>query len=223
MITVTQDRPWLTAELPRAMRCLGWAPVGGGLRMASQVVWREVRNADLHPGFDVDHWFSAEMQRRAPGGIGMLTSRNVERWCLAQAEVEGIRAAALVTAGLSNAESVGTRLPWHPAEYGTINLLVAVDAGLTEVAQLEALAIAVQARTAAVIAAGIELATGTATGTGTDCVVLACDAGDLRYAGLHTALGEAIGAATRQAVAKAVGDWQGWLRGERVRRGIDLE
>lgn len=191
------------------------------MRMADQVLWREVRNADLTPELDAESWFAEQMALRAPGALGMLTSRNVERWCRVRAEVEGICAEALVTAGLSNAEAVGRRLPWHPADYGTINLLVAVDAGLTEAAQLEALAIAVQARTAAVIAAGIELATGRATGTGTDCVILACDPGPIRYAGLHTALGEAVGAATRQAVELAVGEWQGWLQAERIRRGLD--
>jgi adenosylcobinamide amidohydrolase len=93
-----------------------------------------------------------------------------------------------------------------------------VDAGLTETAQLEALSIAVQARTAAVMEVGLHLDTGLATGTGTDCAALACDPGEGRYAGLHTALGEAIGAATRQAVAAAAADWIIWRDAERIRR-----
>lgn len=196
------------------MRCLSWAPVGAGLVTTTQVLWREVRNAELTPDFDAESWLAEQIAGRAPGAVAMLTSRNVEKWCLASAEVAGTGATALVTAGLSNAEAVGRRLPWHPAEYGTINLLVATDAALTAAAQLEALSIAVEARTAAVMAAGIELATGTATGTGTDCVVLACVPGDGRYAGLHTPVGEAVGAATREAVTRAVSDWQQWLAQE---------
>lgn len=219
MISVTVERPWLAARLPRVMRCLSWAPVGGGTVMVDQVLWREVRNTDLTPDLNAEDWLAAQVAARAPGAVAMLTSRNVAKWCLAAAEVEGVRAEALVTAGLSNAEAVGRRLPYHSADWGTINLLVALGAGLTAEAQLEALSVAVQARTAAVMDAGIELATGRATGTGTDCVVLACDAGDLRYAGLHTAVGEAVGAAVRSAVAQAVGEWQAWLIAERARRG----
>jgi adenosylcobinamide amidohydrolase len=142
-----------------------------------------------------------------PGAVGLLTSRDIGTFRTARASVEGVTAEAVVTLGLSNAESVGRRLPWHPAEYGTINLAVAVDAALTEAAQLEAMAVAVQARTAAVMEAGLTLATGTATGTGTDCVVLACDAGGVRHAGLHTAVGEAVGRAVREAVAGSAADW----------------
>lgn len=221
MIAVTLDRPWLEARLPRAMRCLGWAPVGAGFVVTDRVLWREVRNADLTPGFDAEAWFAAEMAARAPGAVGLLTSRDIGGWRRAGAEVAGVRAEAVATVGLSNAEAVGMRLPYHPADYGTINLLVAVDAGLSQAAQLEALSIAVQARTAAVMGAGLELATGRATGTGTDCVVLACDAGPARYAGLHTAVGEAVGAAARAAVAAGVADWLVWRAAKRQRRGTE--
>lgn len=221
MITVTLDRPWLQVQLPRPMRTLGWAPVGAGFRTTDRVLWREVRNADLTLDFDAEAWFAAQIEARAPGAVGLLTSRDIGGWRQGTATVDGLCAHAVATVGLSNAEAVGARLPWHPAAYGTINLLVVVEAGLTEAAQLEALSIAVQARTAAVMAAGLALATGTATGTGTDCVVLACDAGDLRHAGLHTALGEAVGAAARVAVAAGVADWQVWHREARRRRGLD--
>lgn len=210
MIAVTLDRPWLEARLPRPMRCLSWAPAGGGSVTADRVLWREVRNADLTPDFDAIGWFRGEMAARAPGAVGLLTSRDIGGWCEGRAMVEGVAAHAIATAGLSNAEAVGARLPWHPADYGTINLLVAVDAALAEAAQLEALTIAVQARTAAVIEAGLRLATGLATGTGTDCVVLACDPGAIPHAGLHTAVGEAVGAAARTAMTRAVADWLAW-------------
>ena len=219
MIRVTLERPWLEARLPRPMRALSWAPVGGGTTITDRVLWREVRNADLTPDFDALGWFEAEMALRAPGAVGLMTSRDIGGWHEAVAQVEGIRAHALATAGLSNAEAVGRRLPWHSADYGTINLLVAVDAGLTDTAQLEALSVAVQARTAAVMEGGLQLATGLATGTGTDCVVLACDPGRIRHAGLHTAVGEAVGAAARAAMTRATADWLAWRAAKRQERG----
>lgn len=217
MLAVEVTRPWLAAHLPRPMRVLSWAPFAPGFTQARHVVWREVRNADLTPDFDVDRWFAAEMARW-PDAVGMLTSRDIGTYQRAEVTVDGIRAACLATVGLTNAEAVGRRRLYHSADFGTINLCTVIDAGLTETAQLEALSIAVQARTAAVMAVGLQLDTGLATGTGTDCAALACDPGAGRYAGLHTALGEAIGAATRQAVAAAAADWILWRDAERIRR-----
>lgn len=217
MIRATLSRPWLIAELPRPMSVLSWAPFRPGYTTAQSVVWREVKNADLPRDFDVETWFANEMQVW-PDTVGMLTSRDIGTYHLAGATVDGITATCLATVGLSNAESVGTRRPYHSADWGTINLCTAVDAALTESAQLEALAIAVQARTAAVMEAGLTLPTGTATGTGTDCAALACDPGNTRYAGMHTAIGEAIGAATRRAITAAAADWQIWRKAEEERR-----
>lgn len=217
MIRATLTRPWLIAELPRPMRVLSWAPFRAGYTTARAVAWREVKNADLPRDFDVESWFAQEMQAW-PDAVGMLTSRDIGTYHMAEATVDGITATCLATVGLSNAEAVGTRRPYHTADWGTINLCTAVDAALTETAQLEALSIAVQARTAAVMEAGLILPTGTATGTGTDCAALACDPGDIRYAGMHTAIGEAVGSATRRAIGAAAADWQVWRKAEEERR-----
>lgn len=217
MIRVELTRPWLVAHLARPMRVLSWAPFRPGFTPAARVVWREVKNADLTPDLDVEAWYAREMDRW-PDAVGMLTSRDIGTFRLAVVEVDGIHAACLATVGLSNAEAVGRRRPYHTADYGTINTCTAVSAGLSEPAQLEAMAIAVQARTAAVLSVGLPLDTGTATGTGTDCTALACDPGDGKYAGLHTAIGEAVGAATRQAVTDAAADWIVWRDAERARR-----
>lgn len=211
MISVELQRPWLLAHLPRAMRVLSWAPHRPGFVQARAVAWREVRNADLTPGFDAESWLAGQVAAAGmAGAVAMLTSRDIGTHRLACAVVEGVRATCLATVGLSNAESVGRRRPYHTAEFGTINLCVALDAGLTEAAHLEALAIAVEARTAAVMEAGLDLPTGRATGTGTDCAALACDAGATRYAGMHTAVGEAVGAAVREAIAAAAAEWMVW-------------
>ena len=215
MISVTLDRPWLIARLAAPIRVLSHAPHGAGYCTTDAVLWREVKNADLPVGFAAEDWFAGQMAR-APGAVGMMTSRDIGTWRQARAQVDGVTAQAVVTLGLSNAESVGHRLPWHSADFGTINILVATDAALTETAQLEALTIAVQARTAGVMAAGLELATGRATGTGTDCMAIACPPGQGRYAGLHTAVGEAVGAAVLQAVSATAADWISWRNARRA-------
>lgn len=212
---MTLDRPWLRMDLPCEMRVLSWAPHGAGYTRANTILWREVRNADLTPGFDAEGWLAAQMP---VGAVGMLTSRDVGTFHQGFAEVDGISAHCVATVGLSNAESVGRRLPYHSADYGTINIGLSVSAALTEAAQLEAMSIAVQARTVGVMAAGVELASGLATGTGTDCVALACLPGEGRYAGLHTPVGEAVGAAVRDCLTRAAAAWVVWRDAEQARR-----
>ncbi len=212
MIRVRLARPWLIADLAAPMRVLSWAPHGGGYVVARRVVWREVRNADLPIDFDVDSWFAAEMAQH-PGAVGMLTSRDVGTYSQARATVEGVSAQCVATVGLTNAEAVGRRRAWGPGDFGTINLCVATDAGLTEAAQLEVLSIAVQARTAAVVGADLHLPTGVATGTGTDCLALACLPGLVRHAGLHTPVGEAVGAVVKAAVVQGAAAWKVWHAG----------
>ncbi|RDC72624.1 adenosylcobinamide amidohydrolase [Rhodovulum sp. 12E13] len=207
-LDVALDRPWLEVRLPGPLRCLSWAPAGGGFVTAARVLWREVRDADLTEDLDAPAWLRKELAARgAEGAVGLLTSRNVARYRLAEAEVDGVRAACCATVGLTNAERVGRRRAAAADAWGTINLVCATDATLTEAAQVEALSVAVQARTAAVTEAGHVMETGVATGTGTDCIVLACPPGAMPYAGTHTAVGEAVGRAVWDAVGAGVAEW----------------
>ena len=207
-LEVSLARPWLEVRLPRPMRCLSWARAGGGLVMADRVLWREVRDADLTPGLDVDRWLRGELAAvGAEGTVGLLTSRNVARHHVAAAAVAGVRAVCCATVGLTNAERVGRRRRAHDGGHGTINLVCATDAALCEASQVEALSVATQARTAAVIEAGHRVETGMATGTGTDCIVLACLSGMAPYAGTHTAVGEALGRAVYEAVSAGAAEW----------------
>jgi adenosylcobinamide amidohydrolase len=216
MIGVTLARPWLVLDLPAGLRCLSWAPWRPGFVAAGRVAIREVRNADLPAGFDAETWLAGEMAAAGHAvAVGLITARDLGSFVAASAAAGGIAAAAVATVGLGNAEAVGARRG-AAAAAGTVNLVVATDAALSEAAQIEALAVAVEARTAAVLAAGLRLPTGLATGTGTDCVVIACRPGAGRYAGTHTAAGEAVGAAARAAVAAGVARWRDWAVAEGI-------
>lgn len=206
MITLEGTRPWLHMRFDQELRVLSFAPWRPGFVQARGVCWREVRDADLGPDFDVDHWLLQEMPHDS---VGFLTSRNVSKHHQAKACVEGIEVISVATVGLSNVETVGKRQ--SIAKFGTINIAVFTPP-LTETAQIEALSIATEARTAAVIAANVPLntvqTTDVATGTGTDCIAIAAPDGVLRYAGKHTALGEAIGRAVYDSVAEGVERWR---------------
>lgn len=207
-MTVTVDRPWVEFDLGEEMRVLSWAISRPGLVRARRILWREVRNADLPADLDVYDWLGAELAARdASDAVCFLTSRDVRAVTQAHASVGQAVALAVATTGLSNAERVGTRFPRDPSVWGTINVAVQLNIGLTEPALLEAISIATQARTAAVIEIGLHLPTGQATGTGTDCIAIAAPDGAEPYAGLHTEVGHALGKAVYDAVLQGAQEW----------------
>lgn len=208
---VVWNHPWLVADLGRPHRVVSWSLTAPGFVTARRVVWREVRNADLPPGFDALSWLKQDMLDAGhDGAVGLMTSRSIVRHHFREARVERQAAACLATAGLSNAERVGRRQGLRP-KAGTINLLVQTGGSLSDAAMIEAISIAVEARTLAVLEAGFPTGPdgAAATGTGTDCVVIASPTGgeEALFAGLHTALGEAVGAAVLAAMRAAIGEW----------------
>jgi adenosylcobinamide amidohydrolase len=119
---------------------------------------------------------------------------------------------AWCTAGFSNALRAGDRATVLSTQAGTINVIVMVNSPLTRAAMVEAVHIATEARTLAVLAAGIKsVRSGApATGTGTDCIAIAAPvlatARSVRaeqYCGKHTLLGELIGRAVLASCARA--------------------
>ena len=214
------DPPWLTLDLAREMPVLSWSVNRPGLVRARRILWREVRNVDLPEDLDVTIWLDAQLAaREASDAVCFLTSCDIAQFTVARAQADGITARAVATVGLSNAESVGHRLPPAAHGWGTINIAVELTESLTEAARLEALSITAQARTAAILSAGITLPTGPATGTGTDCIAIAAPEGGTRYAGLHTGVGEAVGRAVWDAVARGVALWQASDMAREARHG----
>ena len=214
---ITLDRPWLELDMGAPRRVLSWSLTNPGFVTARHILWREVRNADLPQDLDVLAWYCAELAARGDAdAVAMLTSRYLDAYEVAEAEVEGIRALCVATVGLSNAERIGTRLDRSGNDWGTINVALALepgpDQGLSDAALLETLSIVTQARTAAVMDAGFDLPDGRATGTGTDCIAVAAPAGEIAYAGLHTAIGEATGAAVYAAVRRGADIWMQHVR-----------
>ncbi|MDF3606798.1 adenosylcobinamide amidohydrolase [Paracoccus sp. DMF-8] len=204
---LTLCEPWLIADLGGPMRVLSFAPHRPGFVTAERILWREVRNSDLTPDLDAEGWLAHQVTALdGPPAVAMMTSRAVARF--RQASAGSVSCTA--TVGLGNAERVGHRRALHDHDlpaYGTINIALRLDAGLTDRAMIEALTIAAEARTAAIIQIGMAISTGTATGTGTDCIALAARPGTADYAGLHTELGEWIGRATHDSVLAAARDW----------------
>lgn len=213
MIPFTIDcrPPLLVASFFEPQEMLSWSLTHPGKRISRQVVWIEVRNEDLCANTDpvalVDRKMAAEGLADA---IPLLTSRNIARHHTAQSVVEEETVTCLTTVGLSNGERVGRRIAEPVRLPGTINTLVHVARPLSEAGFLETLSIATQARTAAVMDAQVARGGVTVTGTGTDCIVIAAPPGETRatFAGLHTALGEAVGDAVCKATSAGIETWR---------------
>jgi adenosylcobinamide amidohydrolase len=210
-LSISLEPPWLVVRFAGEQEVLSWAIVNGGRRRAAAVAWLEVRNADLPVDVDPRALLQRRLQARGLGGaVGLLTSRRIDRFTEASASADGVTAQAVATVGLTNALRVGDPPGLGPVA-GTVNVLCHVSARLSEEAALEALAIAAEARTAAVREAGIASRRSgqVATGTGTDCLVLASSplGQEQGYAGKHTAIGHVIGRAVGDAVHAGAEAW----------------
>ncbi|HEX4407043.1 MAG TPA: adenosylcobinamide amidohydrolase [Polyangia bacterium] len=202
----------LVVPLDGAHEVLSWAIVNGGRRRADCVVWREVRLTELDPDIDArDVMRDSLVHVGRPDAVGLMTARDVRRFEDVTVEIRGVRARCVATVGLGNARAVGD--PPDDAHAGTINLLCVVSVPLAEEALVEACALVAEARTAALLASGwpSPVSGRPASGTGTDCIVVAAPAVDAveaeRFAGKHTAVGAAIGAAVYRAVDLGVKRW----------------
>jgi adenosylcobinamide amidohydrolase len=201
--------PFLMARFPSPRRVLSWSLLHPGFATIRDVVWVEVRNRDLGPDVDPRRLLRARLAEAGmPDALGLMTSREVRLRHLCATAVEGVRAECLATVGLSNGERVGARRSVHAAA-GTINTLVHVSHPLTDGAMVEAISIVAEARTAAILECQRPEDRPAITGTGTDCIVMAAPAeGEpAPWAGLHTAIGEAIGAAVYRAVREGAEEW----------------
>ena len=199
-----RDR-WNAVVFERPRPVLSSAPVGGGDLLARQVV-----NLCVHgPGGQAacDDPEGAFAQLAAAQGwqgplVGLMTG-------VAAAHVGTARRgewAVLATAATGNAHRAGQPAP--PADGpGTINIVAVTGGALTPAARAEALALAAEAKAALLADLGIRVPDMgcLASGTGTDAVAIAAETGaTVPYTGYHTASGQALVAAVREAVAASL-------------------
>lgn len=210
--SIALDPPFLVVTFDTRQRVLSWSMLRPGLQLARRVAWLEVRNADLPRDVDAAAVIRERVAAAAEleDAVVLVTSRDIRRYRFAHVRIEHHEVRCLTTVGLSNSERVGTRLHQPPPVTGTINTLVHIAQPLSDAALIEAISIATEARTAAVLDGGIYRGGLAVTGTGTDCIAVAAPPGDAEthFAGKHTALGEAIGAVVYRATAEGIADWK---------------
>lgn len=203
---------WLVVRFAERHVALSWAVVGGGRQTVDAVAWHQVFNRELCPATDPRELLRERMRDAGiADAVGLLTSASLASYTDVAHAAEGVSARCIATVGLGNALRAGDP-PGAGSTLGTINLLVHLSVPLTEEARLEALALAAEARSLAMREAEVaSLRSGLpATGTGTDCIVVAAPerGSALAYAGKHTAAGYVVGRAVEEAVRLGIGRWR---------------
>lgn len=222
-IRLRSEPPWLELELGQLCDTASWALVGGGLSSARRVAWYHLAPDELTEDLDPRAYLENKLADRGLDEcVGLLTSRRAGVYHDVTAREERVSARCICTVGLSNALRAGD--PPAAAALSTINAVCFVSVPLSGAARLEALCVLAEARTLAVREAAIaSTASGQpASGTGTDCLVIACappvPAGDRRdrrdapapavYAGTHTRIGSVIGRSALAAIGEGIACWR---------------
>ncbi|MEX0806450.1 MAG: adenosylcobinamide amidohydrolase [Candidatus Binatia bacterium] len=207
---VRAEQDALIISFPAPARALSWAVVNGGFCHAHHVINHRVRGNDP--------WFCAQPGRwleRAALELGlegkvvaMATAVEMKNLVRVSMSSGGAEVICFATVGCGNALSVGdpasvAMAEPAPAPLHTINMILAVQPGLTDEAMVEAMQIATEGRVRALYEAGISSSVSSlvATGTGTDCIAVVSLGGNRSpYCGKHTQLGELIGRTAYTAV-----------------------
>jgi adenosylcobinamide amidohydrolase len=201
----------LLVHLPQLYLAVGWAPLGGARIRANLIANHQVEVGD-RAATEEPRRFLAKLVRSLGHDprrtAAMMTGAAVHRVASITLRHGGLIVSAWCTAGCSNALRAGDSATVESVPPGTINLIVVINQALSPSAMIEAIQIATEGRVAAVAEAGVKSVRSgkTATGTGTDCIVVACrdDAPAHVYCGKHTRLGELIGRAALVSCSRAL-------------------
>lgn len=210
-VSLSEDERFLEVDFGAPQRTLSWAIVGGGFGVHRRVVWHFVRREELPESVDAAALLRARLQERGyEAAVGLFTARHLRPYAESQARALDTEARAVVTVGLGNALRVGDP-PAVPSRVGTINVLCWVSQPLSDAGLLEALALATEARTLALLELRYPsvVSERPSTGTGTDCTVIACPLAPEQqaYAGKHTAVGACVGESVYEATRRAAQTW----------------
>jgi adenosylcobinamide hydrolase len=206
---VRADRDALIVSFPAPVRALSWAVLNGGFCHADHVINQHVSGSDRLFCARPERWLEQATVRLGLQGNVVAMATAVEMKNLVEVSLSGGNAevTCFATVGCGNALSVGDpasdTLEEHAPPLHTINMILAIQPGLTDEAMVEAIQIATEGRVRALYEVGITSSVSNlaATGTGTDCIaIVSLDNERTPYCGKHTHLGELMGQAAHSAV-----------------------
>lgn len=199
----------------RPHRVLSCAVLNGGLRQADDFLNVRVAKQGAEPLEDPALSLQRLAEQLQCGGVtvGMMTAASMKSLRVACETTDGEALAVLVTSGLENARRAGDPAEYRsldslPAERGTINLCIVTSAQVADEALVEMIAVATEAKVAAMQELGVlsPVSGQLATGTGTDAIAVFSGHGHhrVRFAGKHTLLGERLAVLVMQVIRESV-------------------
>lgn len=198
----------LVVEFGGVRRCLSSSVVGGGLRDAR--AWLNLQVEHGYARTDPEAHLREEMAARGldeATTLGAMTAADVSR---ATTGEEPRAARAVATVGIGVPLAAAGRLLRSVPPVNTINLLVLVEAALTDAALVYAVQTATEAKAQALADARVaaENHDGFATGTATDSVCVAALPGATEpFAGPMSSAGAAIARCVHAAVLEGARDF----------------
>jgi len=206
--TATVREQTLIVTFPTSYRVLSWAPLNGGLVEARAILNHQV---DIHeyPTLEPETYLSSLAQRLnvEEPVVGLMTGVLMERLARKVIHTNALLLECFATVGLSNALAVGDP-PTYEEHPGTINLIIVLNQSLSPSTLVEAVQIVTEAKVQGLYAAKVKstVTNALATGTGTDCVAIACPPGKptYQYCGKHTRLGELLGRVVGEAIEEGI-------------------
>ncbi|WP_319371238.1 adenosylcobinamide amidohydrolase [uncultured Ilyobacter sp.] len=215
----------IVIEFQEERHVLSTSPFNGGFRKDLAAVF----NHDANPGAGMACSMKAATYREHMEIItrelgldpektaGISTAASMENVSIKTVTFEDLTVTAIVTGGVEvNGGRVGDTAHYHERKgqfekvtFGTINIILHIDADLPKGTMERTLVTCTEAKTAALqeLMAGSNYSRGLATGSGTDGTIIICNPKSdlhLTMAGKHSKLGELIGKAVIPAVKEAL-------------------
>lgn len=201
-LTLTRYERHLLLHSEQRLDSLSSSIHGGGVGRIDRVanIFVDWEYDCSHPEKDVEKLFH-EWNYPLESTAGLLTAVRLPYAAVMEEQGEDASLFCCTTAGISNGARAGSERTTFPAyQPGTINIMLMIDAKMTQAAMVNAIITAVEAKAAALADLGIrDVENGLiATGTTTDAIVLGVSQSHTyeiqhRYCGTATDLGAAIG------------------------------
>jgi adenosylcobinamide amidohydrolase len=217
-IIVEQTSNHIHVQFSTPYQVLSSAVLGGGFAEASHILNLKVEkmaadtnSASISPVAGLSNYC---MEHDWKGHtVGMMTAASMDSCRMTGATEGGADIIVLATTGLSNARRAGDYAehrqigPIDPG-VGTINIICMTSLGMVPAAMIEAVITATEAKAAALQNLEIKspVSNETATGTGTDSIVIAADpiAEKIQYCGKHVVFGEILARLVIEAVTSSI-------------------
>ncbi|MDA0691019.1 MAG: adenosylcobinamide amidohydrolase [Nitrospinae bacterium] len=209
-ISTTLAKNTLIIKFPEPWPVLSWAPHNGGNITSSCVFNHQLGKFDEK---DLDSIFNnvTNSLNLPKDAIGLITGAEIQNYRECVLTHNSLWVHGIVTVGLANARTAGDEadVPFQtpPNPVGTINLVLACNALPDISGKIEAVHVATMAKARALRDMDVmsEKSGLPATGTGTDCIVVA-GTGEIQenYCGMHTVLGELIGKVVYRVITGAI-------------------